>query len=244
MKDRSYEIAWSPDSTHIASASEDNTVQIWNARNGINVYTYKGHSDGVHTVVWLNDGKRIVSASRDKIVQIWDTVTGDQILSTRIHFPLLLLQSAVDSMELSSDGTYLARGNHYHEVTVFHTVTGTHISSYSTFYAEDHTSTVRSRYIHDKKLPGRPCEAHFIMELFRPACTRDPIWAIAWSPDGTHISSASTDMTVQVWKAKTGSNVLTYQGHTNVVYAIAWSPDGSSIASGDYDGIVKVWQVV
>jgi hypothetical protein len=34
-------------------------------------------------------------------------------------------------------------------------------------------STVRSRYIHDKKQPGRPCEAHFIMELFTPLCTSD-----------------------------------------------------------------------
>ncbi len=65
--------------------------------------------------------------------------------------------------------------------------------------------------------------------------------AVAWSPDGTRIASASWDGTVQVWDATTGGNAYTYRGHSSAVNAVAWSPDGTRIASGGDDKTVQVW---
>jgi serine/threonine protein kinase len=69
------------------------------------------------------------------------------------------------------------------------------------------------------------------------------VTAISWSPDSTHIASGDGDKTVQVWDAKTGRNILTYQGHSKGVQAVAWSPNGKYIASGgrDSDKTVQVW---
>ena len=72
----------------------------------------------------------------------------------------------------------------------------------------------------------------------------DWVNALAWSPDGTRIASASKDKTVQVWDATTGDTLVTYRGHTRWVYAVAWSPEGSRIASGGNDKTVQVWQAV
>jgi eukaryotic-like serine/threonine-protein kinase len=65
--------------------------------------------------------------------------------------------------------------------------------------------------------------------------------AVAWSPDGTRIASASADKTVQVWNATDGKRLLTFRGHTQAVNAVAWSPDGTRIASASADTTVQVW---
>jgi len=65
--------------------------------------------------------------------------------------------------------------------------------------------------------------------------------ALAWSPDGKLIASASDDTYVQIFDAASGRRKIIYSGHTEEVAAVAWSPDSKFIASGGQDTTVQVW---
>jgi WD40 repeat protein len=54
----------------------------------------------------------------------------------------------------------------------------------------------------------------------------DPVTAVAFSPDGQLVASASRDKTVRLWEAATGTCRSTLEGHSDTVTAVAFSPDG------------------
>ncbi len=79
------------------------------------------------------------------------------------------------------------------------------------------------------------------------------IHAVASSPDGTRLATAShdvgfgaggsTSMTCQVWDVSTGRPASPLLPHINWVAALAFRPDGNVLAVGDYSGAVYLRDV-
>jgi WD40 repeat protein len=97
-----YSVAFSHDSTRLASASDDNTVKIWDASSGVCLQTLEGHSDIVISVAFSHDSARLASASHDNTVKIWDASSGACLQTLEGH------SNWVRSVAFSPDSARLA----------------------------------------------------------------------------------------------------------------------------------------
>ncbi|NER35086.1 MAG: hypothetical protein F6J93_13900 [Oscillatoria sp. SIO1A7] len=71
----------------------------------------------------------------------------------------------------------------------------------------------------------------------------DAVNAVAITPDGKNLISASSDNTIGIWNLKTGKLEKTLTGHTYLLNCLATSADGKIIASGGFDKTIRIWNL-
>ena len=70
----------------------------------------------------------------------------------------------------------------------------------------------------------------------------DSVNSVEFSSDGKRVVSGSSDQTIRIWDAQTGSPVLDpLEGHTGWVWSVAFSPDGKRVVSGSDDQTIRIW---
>ena len=101
-------VAWSRDSNIIASASDDNTVKLWELKNNQFEYkeTLEGHNSWVFDVKFSPDGNTIASTSNDKKLILWKKDANDSFKFS----PQVLKghKGEVNSVSFSPDGKKIA----------------------------------------------------------------------------------------------------------------------------------------
>ena len=140
-------VAWSPDGTHIASASDDQTVQVWEAVSGCLLRTYTGHAGTVWSVAWSPDGTRIASASFDRTVQVWEAKSGNLLRTYTGH------AGTVNSVAWSPDDTRIASASDDRTVQVWEAVSGNLLRTYT-----GHSRHCRGCRVVSRRHPHRFCK--------------------------------------------------------------------------------------
>ena len=237
-------VAFSPDSTTIASGSSDHTVILWDPRTG-NIrhrlsHTFYHHAgDSVWDVAFNSDGTRLASITSGGVVRLWNAETG--ALQNIFHHD----QSGA-SLAFSPDGATVATGGGENTVRFWDVATGE-----VRYTLEGHTDTIYSlafspdgRILASGAWDGTVrlwnAETGALLNTLR-LDLYSRVHSVDFSPDGTTLVGAQ-DSYVHFWDAATGTRRNTIDAD-NVIQSVAFSPDGTTVAGGGNAPEVFLWDV-
>jgi WD40 repeat protein len=229
--------AYSPDGLTVASASEDNTVKLWQAQTGKELHTLTGHKELVSSVAFSPIGQIVASASADRTIKLWDAQSGQERRTLTGH------AGAVESVAFSNDGT-LASASEDGTIKLWNAQTGSELHTLN-----GHKDLVSSvAFSPDGKILAS-ASWDGTVKLWdtqsgkeRATLTGHGSWVsgVAFSPDGKVVASASDDTTIMLWTPG-GEALGMLKGHFDTVRSVAFSQDGNILASAGEDMTIKLW---
>jgi cytochrome c len=194
-------LAVSPDEQEIASASWDESASVSSLTNGQSK-SFKGHRGNVNAVGFLPDG-RLVSAGYDTNVRIWPknpeagtasvTTLGSPVSALTISKDGEIVAAAADGVItlLKSDGA-LRASVETQEVPI----TSLALSADGTRLA---AASIAGTITVIDRIAARV--------LFQIAGTKQPVWALAFAPDGRELLSGGNDRLIRRWNAVNGEPI-------------------------------------
>ncbi|HSR35406.1 MAG TPA: BTAD domain-containing putative transcriptional regulator, partial [Anaerolineae bacterium] len=231
-------VAWSPDGTRIATASDDSTAIVWDGRTGERLGTLSGHQDAVSNLCWSPSGKAIATASDDGTARIWMAETAEELFTLSGH------EGRVGAVVWSPSGDRVFTISDDATARVWDTATGEELlvlAHGAPAVAAAWSPLGNQVVIGDSSggviiWDGRTGEELLVLKGHE-----EYVGDVSWAPSADRIVTASDDHTARVWDASTGEELQVLAGHRDQVWRARWSPAGDRVVTTALDASTRVW---
>ncbi|CAD5115449.1 DgyrCDS4422 [Dimorphilus gyrociliatus] len=225
----------------IYSGSQDRTIKVWRASDGVLCRTLQGHGH------WVNS----MGLSCDYVLR---TSCFDPAKANIVHETIDLGEEAQQKLALEryqkvvgSQPERLVTASD--DLTMF--LWTPESSSKSVARLTGHMQVVNhvafspsTLYIasasYDKSIKLWNGRTGAFITTFLGHVQR--VYQVSWSADSRLLCSSSADSTLKIWNVERKKLLLDLGGHADEVYALDWSPDSQRVASGGKDKVLKLWR--
>jgi WD40 repeat protein len=243
-------VAYRPDGKQIATASNDQTIRLWDPATAqqsalFKVEVAQANLDINPLLAYNSDGSRIATYSGfpgSVTSRLWDASTGKEIAN------LGKWQQGLRQVRFSPDGKRAAAGS-YEFVHLRDAVTGRQIAVMG-----PHETTVWNlAYSPDgKRIASSTAKGFSNIHLWDGENGKEvavlrghtgDVNSVDFSPDGKLLVSggAYPENSARLWDAETGRFLTVLSGHKNGIERATFTPDSQQIVTASLDNSTRLW---
>ncbi|MBE9515440.1 MAG: serine/threonine protein kinase [Proteobacteria bacterium] len=226
---------------HVATASADNIIRIWDVASGRLLNKLEGHKRSVLAMASAKDGRLLASAGSDATVILWDARKGKQIAKLEGH------DYSIYTLAFGANGRLLASAGKDQNIIIWdtrrkskmHVLEGHNDSILSLDFSPDDQSLVTGSNDGQMKY-WSVVQAR---ETYSRLGHMGRVFSTRYSPSGKLIASSGKSKILKLWSTDTGKESHSFNDAPQQINSMIFTPDSRQLIGAGSDDYVYIWNV-